>query len=113
MSATSWNHRAKGKGERLGGRGVVGGGCGGLCEDSQASHLVILTTAGLRQWLVWSNSGRTTSRTGVLWEKPASVTFYPPQISSRLVQTRTQASAVRGWHLTAWAMAWHSKHNST
>lgn len=30
MSATSWNHRAKGKGERLGGGG---GGDGGIGDD--------------------------------------------------------------------------------
>jgi len=131
MSATSWNHRAKGKRERLGGGGGDGDDWqqeGGQRGDSTYSpplpkqHWLLWGfprftpcpshNSWLGQWLVCSNGGRTDSRTGVLWEKPASVTLCPPQISNGLVQMCTQPSAVRGWHLTAWAMAWPRKHNS-
>jgi hypothetical protein len=44
-------------------------------------------------------------KTEVLEEKPVPVPLCPPQIPHRLTQDRTQPSAVRGWRLTAWAMA--------
>jgi hypothetical protein len=44
-------------------------------------------------------------KTEVLAEKPVPVPFCPPQIPHGLARDRTQASAVRGRRLTAWAMA--------
>ena len=39
------------------------------------------------------------------WRAPVPVPLCPPQISHALTRDRTRASAVRGWWLTAWAMA--------
>jgi hypothetical protein len=44
-------------------------------------------------------------KTEVLGEKPVPVPLCPPQIPHGLTRDRTQASALRGQLLTAWAMA--------
>jgi hypothetical protein len=41
----------------------------------------------------------------VLGEKPVPVTLCPTQIAHGLTRDRTRAAAVRGWRLTAWALA--------
>jgi hypothetical protein len=44
-------------------------------------------------------------KTEELGEKPVPVPFCPPQIPHGLTRARTRVSEVRGWRLTAWAMA--------
>jgi hypothetical protein len=44
-------------------------------------------------------------KTEVLGEKPVPVPLRPPQIPHGPTRDRARASAVRGWRLTAWALA--------
>jgi hypothetical protein len=44
-------------------------------------------------------------KTEVLGEKPVPVPLCPPQIPHGLTRDQTRASVVRGWRLTAWAIA--------